>query len=95
MGPAVRVVDVVGIGHHIFCVSVVILEGDFHDDIIRLRHDAKHIGCEGCLSPVEILDKLNEPVFKMKRLRPIGAFVTQSNATVSYTHLTLPTNREV
>src|SRR5215470_1775071 len=68
-------VDVVGKGEHVFLVAVVVLQGDFDLDIVLLALEEEHLGMDGRLVLVQVLDELDDPALVEEGVGALVALV--------------------
>ena len=82
MSTPVWIENVVRVGQHIFCVTIVVLHRHFNDDVFfrGFRHDSKHISRQRCLCSIQILNELHQAIFKVKLFRPVRSLIAQSNS---------------
>src|SRR5262249_61757408 len=73
VGAALACVDVFGEGEHVLLVAVVVLQGDFDLDVVLLALEEEHLGMDGGLVLIQVLDELDDPALVEEG---VGALVT-------------------
>src|SRR3989441_538842 len=68
-------VDVVGEGEHALLVAVVVLQRDLDLDVALLALEEHHLGVDGRLVLVQVLDELDDAALEEKRVAPAVVLV--------------------
>ena len=79
MRAAFDCVDIVGKRENIFIVTVVVLEGRLHFGRVFFLIHIENFGMKRVFIPVQILNKLGDPIFVFKDVLLIGTLVLDRN----------------
>ena len=80
MGTTIPLRDVIGKAVDILLIGVIPLHGHFHGDaIFTFLGEVEHLGVDGCLVLVQILNERADPAFIMEMLLTVIAFILEAD----------------